>query len=378
MTTALCLSVVAASDSRMIMGGVSFNVNDSNDTMDKQWAEWLDQPPVKAIEIASELATRADILAGNLSGLPTQCSQKLEADASCLIESCHGWRGETECKSGHCYCKEGYCASDELNTCVKAEPIGDVDLVCSGGGDLNAYHLGMEMIFGRMEAKSSAVRRQRRGGASGGGWITFEYVLKGENRTLQSYLSYGLLQEAYPLKFATIASTVLLQDHHWRMMAKWQADKWSSSLSSLDDRVFLALDCGWTDSKLKMVSKYTSAEQAASAFISTGAISQIYEGDLCADGSSVSGDDMTPLFQDKVRQQIIVNLMEVGYKILNMGGGKFNSADFVKLVQLGQDEAVEYIRTRTVKRNNKVITLCPVGADVHKNVCDKTAIKVFV
>jgi len=204
------------------------------------------------------------------------------------------------------------------------------------------------------------------------------YVLKGENRTLQSYLSYGLLQEAYPLKFATIASTVLLQDHHWRMMAKWQADKWSSSLSSLDDRVFLALDCGWTDSKLRMVSKYTSAEQAASAFISTGAISQIYEGDLCADGSSVSGDDMTPLFQDKVRQQIIVNLMEVGYKILNMGGGKFNSADFVKLVQLGQDEAVEYIRTRTVKRNNKVITLCPVGADVHKNVCDKTAIKVFV
>lgn len=47
------------------------------------------------------------------------------------------------------------------------------------------------------------------------------------------------------------------------MMAKWQADKWNATLPSLDGKVSLALSCGWTDTKLKIVNQYTSPEQAS-------------------------------------------------------------------------------------------------------------------
>jgi len=291
---------------------LSFNAQTSS--MDKQWQSWLDSPPQNATKLAADLQGRANGIVSSIGAIPSI--------------------------------------------------LKNLDLVCSGGGDLNAYYLGMDMIFSRIPS----INQHRRGGASGGGWITFEMALKGEQRTLQSYLSYGMLQEMFPISFSTIATTVLLQDHHWRMMAKWQAEKWNSTLSDLDGQVFLALDCGWTDSELKIVSEYTSVEQAASAFISTGAISQIYEGVLCADGSSESGPNMTPLFQDHARPQVIVNLMETGFPI-QMGGGKYTSDQFYRLVQLGQDDAVDFIQTGSVARNKKAITLCPTDGRVRTNVC---------
>merc|ERR1711988_819510 len=113
-----------------------------------------------------------------------------------------------------------------------------------------------------------------------------------------------------------------------------------------------------------------SPDQAASAFIGTGAISETYEGMSCSDGSSTSGDDMTPLFQDKQRQQLIINLMKVESTIKTgqMGLGKFTSTEYSDLVARGQDEAAEFLRTGAVARNAKAITLCPLGADVKSNV----------
>jgi len=148
-----------------------------------------------------------------------------------------------------------------------------------------------------------------------------------------------MLQEANPIHFARVATTVLLQDHRWRMMAKWQANKWNTTLSALDGNISLALKCGLLNSKLVNVDQFTSAEQAASAFISTGAIAQDYEGQLCADGSSASGPDMTPLFKDEARDQVVVNLMWTRFPTLNMGGGKFSSDQYFRLIQRGQDEA---------------------------------------
>lgn len=296
-----------------------------SDSMDKQWQAFLDAPPLRAVDLAAELQSRADKIAADLVSKP-----------------------------------------EDMGT-----PLGDIDLVCSGGGDLNAYYLGMEMILSRVAAHSTSLRQHRRAGASGGGWIIYELALKGENRTLESYLSYGILQEAWPISFSTIATTVMLQDHHWRMMATWQANKWKDSLSQLDTKINLALSCGWWNPKLVMVKKFTSPEQAASAFISTGAISQTYEGTSCSDGSAVSGENMTPLFQDDVRTQLVVNLMETGFPTIDMGGGKFTSYQFLKLVERGQDEAVEFLRTGQVARNSKIITLCPVGSKVDTNVCKK-------
>lgn len=128
------------------------------------------------------------------------------------------------------------------------------------------------MIISRLQnTTKTRLRQHRRAGASGGGWISFELALKGQQRTLESYLSYGMLQEQYPISFATIATTALLQDHHWRQeaavslkpstttmktlryhphpvltpcittpcrqMAVWQANKWKNALTSLNDKV---------------------------------------------------------------------------------------------------------------------------------------------
>lgn len=239
--------------------------------------------------------------------------------------------------------------------------------MCSGGGDLNAYYLGIEQIFGRL-----GLAERRHAGASAGGWMSFELALKGEQRTLENYLSYGLLQEANPIHFLTIASACPLQDHHWRMMGKWQAQKWVDKLSSLDDEVFLAISCDrhwYSSDELVMVHNYTSVEQAASAFIGTGAIFEEYDGMSCHDGSTTSGSKMTPLFQDHVRQQLIIDLMQTGFPTINMGGGKFTSAQYAALVQRGQDEAAEFLTTGSIARAKGAVTVCPPDRDVKSNEC---------
>jgi len=38
--------------------------------------------------------------------------------------------------------------------------LGDIDTVCSGGGDLNAYYLGIEMILSRVAERKTGVVRQ--------------------------------------------------------------------------------------------------------------------------------------------------------------------------------------------------------------------------
>ena len=58
---------------------------------------------------------------------------------------------------------------------------------------------------------AAGLKEHRHGGASAGGWLSFELALKGESRTLESYLSYGLLEEENPLHFLTILTAVELQ-----------------------------------------------------------------------------------------------------------------------------------------------------------------------
>ena len=288
--------------------------------IDDTWSTYLEEPPSKAVSLSEKLASRADNLVAGLV--------------------------------------------------VKSSPLVSVfDVVCSGGGDLNAYYMGAEMIIKRLD-----LPEERHAGASAGGWMSLELALKKEQITLENYLSYGVLQEENPIHFSNIAFTVNLQDHHWRMMGDWQANKWSDSLSSMDNEVFLALSCKqhWYQSKsLLIVSNYTSPEQASSAFIGTGAIDEKYEGMDCSDGSENSGKDMTPLFQDNVRQQLVINLMKVEGKVktAQMGFGKYTSDEYSDLVKRGQDEMIEFLQTGIVSRDEKAITLCPVGSDVSSFVC---------
>merc|ERR1712046_252317 len=98
-------------------------------------------------------------------------------------------------------------------------------------------------------------------------------------------------------------------------MASWQTSKYADSLQTLDDKVFLALSC--LDPilpKLVIVSEFTAEnDQATHAFMATGTALELYEGKVCSDGGAMSGPKMTPLFQDKLRAQSIVNLMATGF-----------------------------------------------------------------
>merc|ERR1711865_804381 len=302
------------------------------DQMDADWQSFLVSPPARSVSMAQNLSTRADAIV------------------------------------------------DALGTAPSFSMSGDFDVVISGGGDLNAYYLGVDMILSRLlERNTTTLKQQRRAGASGGGWISFEIALKGQQRTLESYLSYGMLQEKYPVSFLTPVTAIALQDHHWRQMAYWQSSKWESSLPLLDDKVFLAISCAkhwWTDATMELVSKYTSVNQSVTAFIGTGAFSETYEGMSCHDGSGVSGGNMTPLFQDHVRQQLIIEIMAAtnAAGTVAMGDGKFNADQYFALVERGQDEMTEFLKTGTVKRKGNVaysgpITLCPARSDVKKNEC---------
>ncbi len=88
----------------------------------------------------------------------------------------------------------------------------------------------------------------------------------------------------------------------------------------------------------------------------------------CSDGGAESGKYLTPLFQDRIRPQVVVNLLESGGPV-QMALGKMTPEEYVALVARGQDEAIEFLRGGTVKRQPRAITLFPRGADVSKNVC---------
>lgn len=296
-----------------------FAVGQGNQELDDMWMQFLEAPPDVSVSLAQELNDRADELAATLP--------------------------------------------DDLAVA------GDIDFSISGGGNFDAYYMGVQMVFNRVKALSM----HRYTGASAGGMMPFELVLKGENTTLLTHLSYGELTARFPGVFGPFGNPVsaaATQDHHWRLMASWQTSKYADSLHTLDDKVFLALSC--LDPilpKLVIVSEFTAEnDQATHAFMATGTAVETYDGMICSDGGSTSGPNMTPLFQDGIRPQVIVDLMHTGapselvYKIV--------TGEYYGSVKLGQDEAVEFLKTGAVARDAQAITLCPVGSKVSGNVCE--------
>ena len=63
-----------------------------------------------------------------------------------------------------------------------------------------------------------------------------ELLLKGEAATLATHLAYGLLEERNPVHFSAPLICAAYQDHHWRLMADWQSNKFNATLATLDGR----------------------------------------------------------------------------------------------------------------------------------------------
>ena len=280
--------------------------------LDDEWKAMLNNPPAKAVQEYDDLALRAAVLVSRITELKVT---------------------------------------------------GEIDMVCSGGGDYDAYYLGVAMVASRVEAAKKGLVIPRYAGASAGGQAPFEMSLKGENATILARLSYGVLTEENPNHYSSVAVATLLQQHHWRLMASWQTTKYGERYPSLNGIVFLALSCLDPLPKLVKVSNFSDPVKAEHAFLGTGSVYESYDGMPCSDGGAESGKKMTPLFQDGLRPQMIVDLMAChGYSPF-----RIKSSEYIKGIQKGQDEMAAFLSTGSC--DGCAISLCPKGAKVNKNVC---------
>ena len=237
----------------------------------------------------------------------------------------------------------------------------DVDVVVSGGGNYDAFYMGVHMIFSRLSTSEFSVSRYA--GTSAGGMMPFEFTLRGLRSTLSSHLSWGVLTSEYPEYFSNAVSAAYQQDHGWRLLADWQAV--SYPVSDLDGVVYLGTSCLTPFPELVMISSYDK-DTAAAAFMSTGTFLQYWDGMICSDGGATAGPNMTPLFQDGVRGQVIVDLMKTGYPGEMVY--KVNTEQYKELIEVGMSEAVRFLETGNTERDG-IITFCGKGRDVTGNVC---------
>ena len=87
-----------------------------------------------------------------------------------------------------------------------------------------------------------------------------------------------------------------------------------------------------------VVSEYDSAEQARQAFMATGSMFRIYQGQLAVDGGAT---DCAPLFKDEQRQQLHVRPTRAGLDMSMVATA--TTAEAREAVQKGQDDIVQFL-----------------------------------
>ena len=138
---------------------------------------------------------------------------------------------------------------------------------------------------------------------------------------------------------------------------------------ALDDRMYLALSCLTPFPKQVLVSKYVDKKQIQSAFMATGTVFEWYDGYPCSDGGAMSGKNMTPLFRDGVRPQIVVNLMKAGFPESVVF--KYNVSQAKALVESGQDAAAALVRCgiSNPSCSTSALSFCGKGKATASQVC---------
>jgi hypothetical protein len=90
--------------------------------------------------------------------------------------------------------------ADTIAASLSSSPLNinleDIDVVCSGGGNYDAFYMGVHMILDRVAA-NKGWNIHRHAGVSAGGMMPMEIALKSESTTLKSHLSYGVLSAQF-------------------------------------------------------------------------------------------------------------------------------------------------------------------------------------
>ena len=118
-----------------------------------------------------------------------------------------------------------------------------------------------------------------------------------------------------------------------------------------------------------IVHNYTDPKQAQSAFMSTGTVFEWYNGMPCTDGGGMSGKNMTPLFQDGVRPQMVVNLMKTGFPTSIVFKATLTQA--LPIYEAGMQMAARVFKCGADKKEcwSDALSLCPKGSDTKTNIC---------
>lgn len=86
---------------------------------------------------------------------------------------------------------------------------------------------------------------------------------------------------------------------------------------------------------------------------------------MCSDGGATAGPNMTPLFQDGERDQLVVDIMRTGYP-----GDVVYNVDFTQyasLIELGMSEMTKFLKGEAGETD--ALSICPAGSDTSTNVC---------
>jgi hypothetical protein len=268
------------------------------------WGQYLDQPPAQAVNATVELLKRAEHIAINLT-----------------------------------------------SSNVTIPPA--LDLVCSGGGMLSWYFLGVHQVLDYLQGFSKT-HVYRMAGASGGADVAFRTaIMSTPQKVAEQSLAFGVLQQEYKDKFANPLFAVLSADHMWRHLGRWILQN-NTNLSRISGTAFTSVTVlkPWPTNVL--VSSYTSSSQAYKAFTSTGSIflapdaiekgEMDYDGKLSMDGGA---SDCEPHFKDGLREQLIVTLGGLDMSnedTMKWISGMYDLEGAVALIQKGQDDFAAFLR----------------------------------
>lgn len=269
---------------------------------------WLDEPPCEAVAAANTLTAKADALAATLKG-------------------------------------------EDLKT------LGDVDVVVAGSSYLDRYYVGFEMVLSRMK---DIVNVRRISGASSGADAPFDMLLMGELAALKKFLSFGLVGSHWNYVYFGGVSD---QSYYFKG-AEWMIKKYGSKLPHLDDYLYVWTNCKWHcpwfDSNCNSsvaVSHFDNATQSERAYIATGSVFPPVDINetlrRCTDGG------VGHVFKDHRDAQITVSPTKALGYVKAMRG--YTLEEYFDGVRMGQDAAVEFLRTGTVAAGapgHKPVSMC--------------------
>jgi len=218
----------------------------------------------------------------------------------------------------------------------------ELDIVVAGSGFLSLYFLGVHSVLSALQTEGRT-QLKRYAGASSGAQTSFEIVLSGEEATIDTYLSHGLLADRHASS-AGLLQSAWNADKHWRAYGDHLVDMHADKLVALDGRVFVSISkLRWNGLHNAMYSSWSSRGStfAKQAFYATGTLLTHCDGCWCTDGGVTNN---TPLFEDGSRAQLLVRPSSSGLPLTM--AMRFSFAQAVEAMERGQDDAIALFRDR--------------------------------